>query len=126
MNSDSFDPIAIALAEDIGTGDVTTQFLVPPKLKGLGRIIARERCVVGGTETAAEVFHRVDPELHMEILQPDGTSLTGAESILEVRGNAASILTAERVALNFLQRLSGIATFTRQFVEAVGKNPAKI
>ncbi len=102
------------------------QFLVPAKLKALGRIIARERCVVAGTETAAEIFRRVDPALHTEILQRDGASLIGGESILEVRGNAASILTAERVALNFLQRLSGIATLTRQFVEAVGKNPVKI
>ena len=126
MNPDSFDPIAIALAEDIGAGDVTTQFLVPAKLKGHGRIIARERCVVAGTETAAEVFRRVDAELHTEIVQRDGVSLTGGESILEVRGNAASILTAERVALNFLQRLSGVATLTRQFVDAVGKYHAKI
>jgi nicotinate-nucleotide pyrophosphorylase (carboxylating) len=126
MNPDSFDPVAIALAEDIGAGDITTQFFVPAKLKGHGRIIARERCVVAGTETAAEVFRQVDRELRTEIIQRDGTSLTGGESILEVRGNAASILTAERVALNFLQRLSGIATLTRQFVEAVGKHPAKI
>jgi nicotinate-nucleotide pyrophosphorylase (carboxylating) len=126
MKPDSFDPIAIALAEDIGAGDITTQFLVPEKLKGHGRIIARERCVVAGTETAAEVFRRVDAELHTEIVQRDGASLTGGESILEVRGNAASILTAERVALNFLQRLSGVATLTRQFVDAVGKHHAKI
>lgn len=126
MNPDPLDPIAIALAEDIGTGDVTTQFLVPPKLKGHGRIVAHERCVVAGTETAAEVFRRVDPELRTEILQGDGASLTGGENILEVRGHAASILTAERVALNFLQRLCGIATLTRQFVDAIGTNPAKI
>ena len=126
MNPDSFDPVAIALAEDIGAGDITTLSLVPAKLKGHGRIIARERCVVAGTETAAEVFRRVDPELRTEIIQCDGAPLTGGESILEVRGNAASILTAERVALNFLQRLSGIATLTRQFVDAVGKYQAKI
>ena len=126
MNPNSFDPIAIALEEDIGAGDITTQALVPPRLKGLGRIIARERCVIAGTETAVEVFRRVDAELHTKILQLDGTSLTGGESIIEVRGNAASILTAERVALNFLQRLSGIATLTRQFVDAIGKHPTKI
>ena len=126
MNADSVDPIAIALEEDIGPGDITTQFFVPAKLKGHGRIVARERCVVAGTETAAEVFRRIDAELNTEILQGDGASLIGGESILEIRGNAASILTAERVALNFLQRLSGIATLTRQFVDAVGKNPAKI
>jgi nicotinate-nucleotide pyrophosphorylase (carboxylating) len=126
MNLDSFDPIGIALQEDIGSGDVTTQFFVPPKLRGHGRIITRERCVVAGTETAAEVFRRINSDLRVDILQPDGTALTGGETILEVRGSAASILTAERVVLNFLQRLCGIATLTRQFVEAVGKHRAKI
>jgi nicotinate-nucleotide pyrophosphorylase (carboxylating) len=126
MTSDSFDPIAIALEEDIGAGDITTQFLIPPRLKGHGRIIAHERCVIAGTETATEVFRRVDAELRTEIIQRDGASLTGGENIIEVRGNAGSILTAERVALNFLQRLSGVATLTRQFVDAVGKHPAKI
>jgi nicotinate-nucleotide pyrophosphorylase (carboxylating) len=120
------DPIGIALQEDLGNGDVTTQFFVPKDLRALGRIVARERAVVAGTETAAEVFRRVDPELTVEILQPDGTALTGGETILEVRGPASSILTAERVALNFLQRLTGIATLTRQFVEAIGKSRAKI
>ncbi len=126
MSIDSLDPISIALQEDIGAGDITTQFLVPAGLKGHGRIIARERCIVAGTQTAAEVFRRVDPKLQVEIIQQDGTSLTGGETILEIRGAAASILTAERVALNFLQRLCGIATLTRQFVDAVGKYPAKI
>jgi nicotinate-nucleotide pyrophosphorylase (carboxylating) len=120
------DPIGIALREDLGEGDITTQFFVPGDLRALGRIVARERAVVAGTETTAEVFRRVDPKLTVEILQPDGTGLTGGETIMEVRGAASSILTAERVALNFLQRLCGIATLTRQFVEAIGKSRAKI
>ena len=120
------DPIGIALREDLGEGDITTQFFVPGDLRALGRIVARERAVVAGTETAAEVFRRVDPKLTIEILQPDGTALTGGETVLEVRGAASSILTAERVALNFLQRLSGIATLTRQFVDAIGKSRAEI
>jgi nicotinate-nucleotide pyrophosphorylase (carboxylating) len=120
------DPIAAALAEDIGPGDITTEFFVLPNLQALGRIVARERAVVAGAETAAEVFRRVDPKLHVQVLQPDGSSLMGGETILEVRGAARSILTAERVALNFLQRFSGIATLTRQFVEGTGKSTAKI
>jgi nicotinate-nucleotide pyrophosphorylase (carboxylating) len=120
------DPIEIALREDLGAGDITTQFFVPADLQALGRIVARERAVVAGTDTAAEVFRRVDPKLTVEILQPDGSALTGGETVLEVRGAASSILTAERVALNFLQRLSGIATLTRQFVDAIGKSRAKI
>ena len=120
------DPIEIALREDLGDGDTTTEFFVREDLRALGRIVARERAVVAGTETAAEVFRRVNPQLNIEILQPDGTALAGGETILEVRGAAASILTAERVALNFLQRLCGIATLTRQFVDAIGKSRAKI
>ena len=126
MSDHAADPIAAALAEDIGPGDITTEFFVLPKLQALGRIIARERSIVAGTATAAEVFRRVDPKLHIQVLQPDGSSLTGSETILEVRGAARSILTAERVALNFLQRLSGVATLTRQFVEGAGKSTAKI
>lgn len=126
MNDHSSDPVGAALAEDVGAGDITTEFFVPPSLQALGRIIARERAVVAGCETAAEVFRRVDPSLHLEIAQPDGSALMGGETIMEIRGAARSILTAERVALNFLQRLSGIATLTRQFVEGAGKSKAKI
>ena len=126
MTDPATDPIAIALREDLGQGDITTQFFVRSDLRALGRIIARERAIVAGTGTAAEVFRRVNPKLTVEILQPDGTALSGGETILEVRGPAGAILTAERVALNFLQRLCGIATLTRQFVEAIGKSRAKI
>ena len=126
MNNHSVDPIAAALAEDIGSGDITSEAFVPAGLQALGRIVARERAIVAGTETAAAVFGRVDPRLHVAILQRDGASLTGGETILEIRGAARSILTAERVALNFLQRLSGIATLTRQFVVGAGKSKAQI
>jgi nicotinate-nucleotide pyrophosphorylase (carboxylating) len=126
MSPDSFDPIGVALKEDIGAGDITTRFLVSPQLKAHGRIITHERCVVAGTATTAEVFRRVNPELRVDILQQEGMALSGGETILEVRGTAASILTAERVALNFLQRLCGIATLTRQFVDALGEHRAKI
>jgi nicotinate-nucleotide pyrophosphorylase (carboxylating) len=126
MKETGADPIAIALREDIGAGDITTDFFVPDGLHALGRIIARERAIVAGGQTAAEVFRRVNPKLNVEVHQPDGAALTGGETIMEVRGAARSILTAERVALNFLQRLSGIATLTRQFVDATGKSRAKI
>ena len=126
MTQEEIDPIGTALREDIGQGDTTTEYFVSDGLRALGRIVARERAVVAGAETAAEVFRRVDSELSVEVLQPDGASLTGGETILEVRGSARSILTGERVALNFLQHLCGIATLTRQFVEAIGKSRAKI
>lgn len=126
MKETGSDPVAIALREDIGAGDITTDFFIPEGLHALGRIIARERAIVAGGQTAAEVFRRVDSGLNVEVLQADGAALAGGETILEVRGMARSILTAERVALNFLQRLSGIATLTRQFVDATGKSRAKI
>lgn len=126
MTEITTDLIAIALQEDLAGGDVTTEFFVPDGLLGVGRIIARERAIVAGAQTAAEVFRRVNPTLNVDILQPDGTALIGGETILEVRGSTRSILTAERVALNFLQHLSGIATLTRQFVDAIGKSRAKI
>ena len=126
MSDEAMDPVAIALREDIGGGDTTTEFFVPDGLRALGRIIARERAILAGVETAAEVFRRVNPKLNVEVLLPDGTALLGGETILEVRGAARSILTAERVALNFVQRLSGVATLTAQFVQAIGKSRAKI
>jgi nicotinate-nucleotide pyrophosphorylase (carboxylating) len=120
------DPISIALREDVAEGDTTTEFFVPEALAALGRIVARERAIIAGAGTAAEVFQRVDPGLSVKVIQSDGTAVTGGETILEMRGAARSILTGERVALNFLQRLSGIATLTGQFVEAIGKSHAKI
>ncbi len=126
MSNATADPIATALAEDVGAGDLTSAYFVASDLQALARIVARERAVVAGTETAAEVFRRVDSNLQVTVLLPDGSALTGGEAILEVRGAARSILTAERVALNFLQRLTGIATLTRQFVDGMGKTSAQI
>jgi nicotinate-nucleotide pyrophosphorylase (carboxylating) len=126
FSSDNPDPIGIALREDIGGGDITTVSFVPENQQASARIIARERAIVAGIDVATDVFRRVDASLHPEILRGDGAIVDSGESVLEVRGNARSILTAERVALNFLQRLSGIATLTHQFVEAVGDNRAKI
>lgn len=116
----------IALREDIGSGDVTSEYFVGESDQASARIVAKERAVVAGTEVAAEVFRRVDPALRVEIVQADGALVTGGTAVLEVRGPARSILTAERVALNFLQHLSGIATLTHQFVEAASPHGAKI
>ncbi len=118
--------IDLALREDIGSGDLTSQYFVGEEEKASARAIAKERAIVAGTEVAAEIFRRVDPELRVEIVQKDGATVAGGMAVMEIRGRARSILTAERVALNFLQRLSGIATLTRQFVDAAGANGAKI
>jgi nicotinate-nucleotide pyrophosphorylase (carboxylating) len=126
MKPDRYDPIAAALKEDIGQGDITTDFFVPETLHATGRIVAREKAIVAGAGAAAEVFRRVDPSIETRIVRPDGTEVAAGDVIIEVRGLARSILKAERVALNFLQRLCGIATLTRQFVDAVGKHSVKI
>src|SRR6188472_3245324 len=120
------DPIDLALREDIGAGDLTTALLVPADSRAQARILSREKAIIAGTMTAAEVFRRVDPALKVSVELTDGTAVLGGETILKIQGAARSILTAERVALNFLQRLSGIATLTHEYVEAIGKNPAKI
>src|SRR6185369_9582581 len=118
--------IDLALREDIGSGDITSEYFVDENDRASARVIAKERAIVAGTEVAAEVFRRVDSELGVEIVQKDGTTVAGGTVVMEVRGRARSILTSERVALNFLQRLSGIASLTRQFVEAAGPHSAKI
>jgi len=121
-----YDSIAAALEEDIGEGDVTTDFFVPETLRATGRIVARENAVVAGTGAVAEAFRQVDPSTDAQIICHDGDNVVAGGVMVEVRGLARSILKAERVALNFLQRLCGIATLTRQFVDAVGNHPAKI
>ncbi len=126
MKPTRFDPIAIAIKEDIGKGDVTTEFFVPPDLHASARIIAREKAVMAGTETAAEVFRRIDSATQVRIVSPDGADVNPGDLIIEIDGLASSILKAERVALNFLQRLCGIATLTRKFVDAAGNDHVKI
>jgi nicotinate-nucleotide pyrophosphorylase (carboxylating) len=126
MKPDRYDPISASLNEDIGQGDITTDFFVPETLHTTGRITARENAIVAGTGAAAEVFRRVDPSIDIQIIRGDGDEVVAGDIIIEVRGLARSILKGERVALNFLQRLCGIATLTRQFVDAVGNHPAKI
>jgi nicotinate-nucleotide pyrophosphorylase (carboxylating) len=118
MNSHAFDPIAVAIKEDIGKGDVTTEFFVPADLRASGQIIAHEKAIVAGTETAAEVFRRIDSATRPRVIRADGSEVEPGDVIIEIDGLARSILKAERVALNFLQRLSGIATLTRKFVDA--------
>jgi nicotinate-nucleotide pyrophosphorylase (carboxylating) len=120
------DPIEIALKEDIGAGDVTSAFFVPETVRVSARVASREKAIVAGTETAAEVFRRVDPTTQVDIIRSDGVEVGPNESILEIRGLARPILQAERVALNFLQHLCGVATLTRQFVDAAANSQVKI
>jgi nicotinate-nucleotide pyrophosphorylase (carboxylating) len=109
-----------ALAEDFGWGDVTTETIIDRKQKARGVITAKAPCVLAGLDVAAEAFRQMDPAVQIKISHPDGTRCERGTEVAEVRGLAAALLTAERTALNFLQRLSGIATLTRQFVDAAG------
>ncbi len=121
-----FDLISAALAEDVGTGDVTSLYFVSAERQASGRIVARHPCVVAGIDTAVEVFARVDPTLRLEVFQRDGYRARAGEAVMRVEGGARPILTAERTALNFLQRLSGVATLTARYVDAVAGTRAKI
>ncbi|MDD3544801.1 MAG: carboxylating nicotinate-nucleotide diphosphorylase [Kiritimatiellae bacterium] len=111
--------IRSALAEDIGSGDATTLALVEPAARAEGALLAREACRVAGADVGKKVFERVDSGLQVEIVAPDSADVAAGGVILTVRGAAASILTAERTALNFMQRMCGIATLTSRFAEAV-------
>jgi len=122
--------IDLALREDVGenlqTGDVTSVYFVPQDSISSAYIYAKQDGVLAGMEVAAEVFHRVNPELKVVQLKKDGDVLLRGERVLEVSGHARSILTAERTALNFLQRLSGVATQTRAYVAKVETTNAKV
>ena len=109
-----------ALAEDLGWGDVTTEATVPGEQRARGVILSKCACVIAGLDVAAEVFSQLDPGCVFERKVKDGERCQPGDVIADVRGQAASMLTAERTALNFLQRLSGIATLTRRFVDAAG------
>jgi nicotinate-nucleotide pyrophosphorylase (carboxylating) len=109
-----------ALAEDLGWGDVTTEATVPAELQARGVLIARCACVLAGLDVAAEAFRQLDPRVEFARKRSDGDACQPGETIADVVGFAATLLTAERTALNFLQRLSGIATLTRRFVDAAG------
>ena len=115
-----------ALAEDLAKGDVTTEALIPVDRQGTGLMVAKKEGVLAGVNVTRQVFHRVDPELKVEFLLEDGARVKPGTKVATLSGSIASILKAERVALNFLQRLSGIASETNRYVEAVKGLPVRI
>jgi nicotinate-nucleotide pyrophosphorylase (carboxylating) len=123
---DVTDIIERALAEDIGTGDVTTQFTVPEDRLIMAEMNARTAGIAAGIPVAVRVFQRVDPSLVVTVKVRDGESVSAGDTLLTVSGDARAILTAERTALNFVQRLSGIATRTAVFVNLVEGTSARI
>ncbi len=119
--------VRAALIEDIGlAGDITTNAIVPPEAETRALFVARKPGVVAGLDLAKLSFELVDPSLTFSVAKPDGTHVAVGETIATVSGRAASILIGERVALNFLGHLSGIATATAKFVKAVEGHKAKI
>jgi nicotinate-nucleotide pyrophosphorylase (carboxylating) len=116
--------IDLALEEDLGRGDVTSNATVPAGTQAEGEIVAREPLVIAGLAVAAAVFRRVDSSCALTLSSADGDQVKAGAGVLSFQGPAASLLAAERTALNFLQRLSGVATLTRNHVEAVrGSGP---
>lgn len=118
--------IDLALEEDLGPGDVTTQALIPPRQQGEAHIRAKETLVVAGLPVAARVFEKLDPSLNFTPQVEEGQEVAPGTVLALLKGPVAPILTGERVALNFLQKLSGIATFTRKMVAAVAGFPVAI
>ena len=115
-----------ALEEDLAGNDVTTRALIPLALTGRAVVMTREPGILAGVDVAAAVFQRVDPSLSADAPERDGAGLEAETFVLEVAGPVASILTAERTAVNFLQRLSGIATETVRYVREVGEQRARV
>ncbi|MBI4459132.1 MAG: carboxylating nicotinate-nucleotide diphosphorylase [Acidobacteria bacterium] len=115
-----------ALEEDIGVGDLTTDALFPESMSGEAEIIAKQEGILAGLPMAEMTLRKLDEGLLWEAKKPEGAAVSPGEIVAELQGNLRAILRGERVALNFLQRMSGIATRTRQFVEAVKGYPAKI
>lgn len=118
--------VQIALEEDLGEGDWTTQWTIPEGHRSRAVIVAKAPLVVAGTGCVHEVFRAVDPDLRVELILPDGARAEPGAILVGVAGRTRSLLTGERTALNFLGRLSGIATLTRRFVDAVAGTGARI
>ncbi len=115
-----------ALEEDLGPGDCTTDAIIEPGARGKAVLEAREEAVLAGLHVFTKVFQALDPEMEFEYHYRDGQVVSSGGTICRVSGSFRAILTAERTALNFLQRMSGIATITREYVARAGKGKAKI
>jgi len=114
------------LAEDVGSGDVTSEWTVPERARARGRLIARSGCVVSGLPMARRTFELLDPGLSWEGEAPAGRAAEGGTTLARLSGRARPILTAERVALNLLQRMCGIATATRRYVDALAGTDCRV
>jgi nicotinate-nucleotide pyrophosphorylase (carboxylating) len=118
--ADYQDLVRRALAEDVGQGDVTTEAIVPASRRARGVFLAKADLVLAGLDVALETFRQLDASVTVDARQADGDRCASGTRLAEIRGTARALLIGERTALNFLQRLSGIATMTRRFVDAAG------
>ncbi|MBC8151526.1 MAG: carboxylating nicotinate-nucleotide diphosphorylase [Bacteroidetes bacterium] len=124
MNLQEF--IQLALAEDVGDGDHTSLATIPAEAENRARLLVKEPGILAGVEVALAIFAEVDATLQVEVLMPDGVAIKPGDIVLTVSGNARHILTAERLVLNCMQRMSGIATHTRQLVDMMVRTKAKL
>jgi nicotinate-nucleotide pyrophosphorylase (carboxylating) len=118
--------IKLALKEDIGSGDITTDAIISPDLEGTGDVIAKDHFILAGLDVARHVFNHLDPQVLFSTTFKDGDSLEIDNIVFSVKGKLSSILKGERTALNFIQRLSGIATLTRAYVDRLKGRHAHI
>ncbi len=118
--------IQLAFAEDIGEGDHTTLCSIPAEVEGSSKLLIKEEGVLAGVEVAREVFHQFDPLLRMEQFLPDGAEVKPGDVAFIVRGKVQSILQTERLVLNIMQRMSGIATITRSYVKLLAGTRARV
>ncbi|MBN1896566.1 MAG: carboxylating nicotinate-nucleotide diphosphorylase [Candidatus Aenigmarchaeota archaeon] len=126
MNNELRDIVRNALEEDIKTGDITTEAVIPRELKSISTIIVKENCIVSGLNVAEEIFRQLDGSIKFRYLKKDGEKAVRGDVIAEVMGDARAMLTGERTALNFLQRMTGIATKTGRMVEIARGGGTKI
>ena len=111
--------IDLALREDIGDGDHTTLSTIPPDARGAARLLVKDQGVLAGVELAQAIAHRFDPDLHFKLFLQDGAAISKGDVAFTIMGSSRSILIVERLMLNFMQRMSGIATLTHRFVQAI-------
>jgi nicotinate-nucleotide pyrophosphorylase (carboxylating) len=120
------DTLIAALREDLGAGDITSRLTVPADARGVGRITAKQGLIAAGTSVAAEIVRLVDTSLQFQPRTQDGASVSAGALLAEIQGPARSMLSAERTVLNVLQRMCGIATLTRKYVERIEGTKARI
>jgi nicotinate-nucleotide pyrophosphorylase (carboxylating) len=118
--------IQLALGEDIGPGDITTDNLVAPDARGIGTIVAKQDLVIAGLQVAEQVFRLLEPKITFEARCADGTRVASGITVASIEGTLAALLKGERTALNFLQRMSGVATQARDYVEMVAGTPVTL